>query len=295
MLPGGAFAYLINNPNVPPNMRDVLIKQFGLDKPIIEQYFIFIKEFFTTGNLGISFSRLQPVSQVILEALPWTLTLVTTSVVISAIIGILLGLLVAYKRASKMDVFFVSVAMFLRSMPGFWLGMVLLIVIGFYMHLAPLFGAYTYGVTYATPFEYIADVLYHLWLPLVSLILLTTPTYLVITRNAVLDVMSEDYIMAAYARGLPERNILLKHAFKPSCAAILTLLAMDLGVSLGGAMLIERVFSIPGIGRLTYDAIYMQDYPLLLGVVVYTSAVTLTLVTLVEILQSVLDPRVRLE
>ena len=295
LLPGGAFAYLIANPNVPPDMRLVLIKQFGLDKPIWEQYIIFLKEFFTTGNLGISFSRLKPVSQVIFEALPWTVVLVTTSTVVAAILGILLGLYAAYRRGGFFDSSVLVLSMLVRSMPGFWLGMVLLIVFGYYLGWAPLYGIRTYGVEYKSVFDYVADVLYHIWLPMITLIVLSLPGYVVLMRNNVVSMLGEDFIVTARAVGASDRRVLLKWVLKPASPPILMALAMDLGFSIGGAMLIERVFSIPGVGTLAYDAVYMQDYPLLLGIVVYTSALTLALVTIVEIIHAFIDPRVRLE
>jgi len=295
LLPGGAFAYLVENPNIPPDLRQVLIKQFGLDKPLLDQYLAFLKQFFTTGNIGISFSRLQPVSTVIFQALPWTITLVTTSIIISALIGMLLGLYSAYRRGGYFDTISVAISMIIRSMPGFWLGMVLLIIFGYYLGWAPLFGVYTYGYQYSNILDYIGDVLYHLRLPMITLIILSIPEYLILTRNSVINILGEDFIMVAQAKGLTDREILIKHVFRPASLPILTALTIDVGFSISGAMLIERVFSIPGVGRLAYDAVYMQDYPLLLGVVIYTSALTLILVTIIEIMYSFIDPRVRLE
>ncbi|MGC9012488.1 ABC transporter permease [Thermogladius sp.] len=295
LLPGGAFAYLVANPSVPPDMRNVLIHEFGLDKPIWEQYAIFLRQFFTTGNLGISFSRLEPVSQVIMEALPWTVSLVTVSLLVSAAIGMLSGMYAAYKRGGRFDTASMSVFMFIRSMPGFWLGMVLLIVFGFYLGWAPLYGAYTYGATYTSPWERVADILYHMWLPMLTLIVLTIPGYHILMRNSVVNILGEDYIVVATAKGLSDRQLLLRHAFRPASLPVVTSLAIDVGFSISGVMLIENVFSIPGVGRLAYQAVYQQDYPLLLGIVVYTSALTLFLVTVVEVMYSFIDPRVRLE
>ncbi|MCD6323617.1 MAG: ABC transporter permease [Desulfurococcales archaeon] len=295
LLPGGAFAYLVENPNVPAELRESLIKEFGLDKPLWDQYVDFLRQFFTTGNLGLSFSRLQPVSKVIMEALPWTIALVTTSVVLAALIGVTLGAIAAYRRGSKFDSSMVSFVMFVRSMPSFWLGLVLLIVFGYYLGWAPLYGAYTYGATYSSTLEFIQDVLAHLWLPIFTLTLLMTTGYFMIMRNNMINVIGEDFIYVAKAKGLPNRVIVFKHALRPASLPVITALALDLGWSISGALLIEIVFSLPGVGKLLYDAVYMTDYPLLLGIVVYTSALTLTLVTLVEIMYAYIDPRVRLK
>ncbi|WP_440059340.1 ABC transporter permease [Thermogladius sp. 4427co] len=295
LLPGGAFAYLIANPSVPPDLRQVYIKEFGLDKPIWEQYVIFLRQFFTTGNIGLSFSRLEPVSKVIMDALPWTISLVTTSLIVSAVVGILTGMFAAYRRGGGFDTASMGIFMFIRSMPGFWLGMVLLIIFGYYLGWAPLFGAYTYGVVYSSPILKFLDILKHMWLPMLTLIILTIPGYHVLMRNSIIGLMGEDFVTVARAKGFSDRDLLIKHVFRPASLPILTSLAIDIGFSVSGVMLIENVFSIPGVGRLAYQAVYQQDYPLLLGIVIYTSALTLILVTIVEVMYSLIDPRVKLE
>lgn len=294
LMPGGAFAYLLENPNISPEFREALMRQFGLDRPILEQYVFFLREFFLSGNLGISFYYRKPVMSVILEALPWTILLVTCSTIVSAILGVLIGLTAAARRAGVLDRTLFSVSMFFRSMPAFWLALVLLIFFGYYLGLFPLYGAYTYGRTYGSFFEYFADVAHHFTLPFVTLTLLSTSAYLVLSRNLAVDTLTEDFIVAARAKGLPERAVLYKHALRPVLTPLITMTAIDLGYSIGGALMIETVFSLPGVGKLMYDAILMTDYPVLLGVVVMTSAVTLLLVTLVEILAALIDPRVRL-
>jgi len=292
LLPGGAFAYLADNPNISPELREALIKQFKLDQSLWEQYKAFIKEFFLHGELGISFSRLEPVSKVIKEALPWTVTLVTTATIVSAFLGILLGAIAAYRRRSTFDSMLVTLVMFIRSMPGFWLGTVLLIIFGYYFGVAPLYGAYSYGVEHASRIGFLKDVMHHLWLPFVTLVIVRFAGFVMLMRNSMIDILGEDFILAAKAKGMPDRTILFKHAMRPASLPVVTALALDLGWSISGAMLIEVVFSLPGVGKLLYDAVYMTDYPLLLGIVVYTSLLTLTLVTIVEFMYPIIDPRV---
>jgi len=294
LMPGGAFAYLVENPNISPEFRQALIRQFGLDKPLLEQYVLFLREFFIHGNLGISFYYRKPVMSVIMDSLPWTVLLVTGSSIVSALIGIAIGLVAASKRATTLDRTLFNVSMFFRSMPAFWLALVLLIVFGYQLGLFPLYGAYTYGKTYSSFLEYAADVAYHLSLPFLTLTLLTTSAYLVLSRNLAVDVLTEDFIVTARAKGVPERMILYKHALRPILTPLLTMIAIDLGYSLGGALMTEAVFSLPGVGKLMYDAVLMTDYPMLLGIVIMTSAVTLILVTAVESLAALIDPRVRL-
>lgn len=294
LMPGGAFAYLIENPNISPEFRQALIKQFGLDRPLLEQYILFLREFFINGNLGISFYYRKPVMSVIMEALPWTILLVTGSAIVSALLGILVGLTAASKRATPLDRALFNASMFFRSMPAFWLALVLLIVFGYQLGFFPLYGAYTYGRTYSSFLEYAIDVAHHLFLPFLTLTILDTSVYLVLSRNLAIDVLTEDFIVTARAKGIPERMVLYRHALRPILTPLLTMIAIDLGYSLGGALMIEVVFSLPGVGKLMYDAVLMTDYPTLLGIVVMTSAVTLILVTIVEVLAAVVDPRVRL-
>jgi peptide/nickel transport system permease protein len=133
-----------------------------------------------------------------------------------------------------------------------------------------------------------------MWLPILTLVLLVLPFPAIYTRNAVVDVMEEDFVKTAKAKGLPETTVMLKHALRPASLPVVTLFALELGTSVGGALLIEIVFSLPGMGKLFYDSIYTSDYPLLLGIVIFVSAVTLALITIVEILYAVIDPRVRM-
>jgi peptide/nickel transport system permease protein len=293
-MPGGAFAYLLENPNVTPEMREALIKAYGLDQPLYLQYYIFLKKLFFEGDIGVSYTYKRPVLDVILEALPWTLILVTTSIILSFTIGVPLGVWLAFNRDTRAGVSISGLLFIIRSIPGFWLGLLMLIVFGYRMGIAPLYGAYTYGITYNNVYEWIADVIAHMWLPILTLVLLVLPFPAIYTRNAVVDVMEEDFVKTAKAKGLPETTVMLKHALRPASLPVVTLFALELGTSVGGALLIEIVFSLPGMGKLFYDSIYTSDYPLLLGIVIFVSAVTLALITIVEILYAVIDPRVRM-
>jgi peptide/nickel transport system permease protein len=294
LMPGGAFAYLLENPNVTPEMREALIKAYGLDQPLYIQYYIFLKKLFFEGDIGVSYTYKRPVLDVILEALPWTLILVTTSIILSFTIGVPLGVWLAFNRDTRAGVSISGLLFIIRSIPGFWLGLLMLIVFGYRMGIAPLYGAYTYGITYNNVYEWIADVIAHMWLPILTLVLLVLPFPAIYTRNAVVDVMEEDFVKTAKAKGLPETTVMLKHALRPASLPVVTLFALELGTSVGGALLIEIVFSLPGMGKLFYDSIYTSDYPLLLGIVIFVSAVTLALITIVEILYAVIDPRVRM-
>lgn len=294
LLPGGAFAYLIENPNIPAETRERLIHIFGLDRPLSEQYVKFLKELFLKGNLGISFRYLTPVNEVIMNALPWTLLLVGSSTILSSGLGILFGAIAAFYREKKTDSIIVNILMVVRSIPSFWLGMVLLLILGFQWGRFPLYGAYTYGVE-ETFWVWIFDVLHHLALPLLSLTIIQLASYTMIMRAPTIDILGEDFIVTARAKGLPRKKVLFKHAVRPAMLPVVTILAISIGSMVGGALITETVFSYPGTGKLLYEAINMTDYPLMLGIFFYITILTLVMMFFTEILYAYLDPRIRSE
>lgn len=294
LLPGGAFAYLIENPNIPVETRERLIQIFGLDRPLSEQYVKFLKELFLKGNLGISFRYLTPVNEVIMNALPWTLLLVGSSTILSSVLGILFGAIAAFYREKKTDSIIVNILMAIRSIPSFWLGMVLLLILGFQFDLFPLYGAYTYGVE-ETFWVWIFDVLHHLTLPLLSLTIIQLASYTMIMRAPTIDILGEDFIVTARAKGLPRKSVLFKHAVRPAMLPVVTIIAISIGSIIGGALITETVFSYPGTGKLLYEAINMTDYPLMLGIFFYITILTLVMMFVTEIIYAYLDPRIRSE
>ena len=294
LLPGGAFAYLIENPNIPMETRERLIHIFGLDRPLTEQYFKFLRELFLKGNLGISFRYLSPVTEVIMGALPWTLLLVGSSTILASTLGIIFGAVAAFYREKITDSIIVNILMAIRSIPSFWLGMVLLLILGFRMDLFPLYGAYTYGVE-RDFWEHTQDIIHHLALPMLSLTIIQLAGYTMIMRAPTIEVLGEDYIVTARAKGLPKRRILFKHAVRPAMLPVVTVLAINIGYIIGGALITETVFSYPGTGKLLIEAINMTDYPLMLGIFFFVTVITLVMMFIAEILYAYLDPRIRSE
>jgi len=294
LLPGGAFAYLIENPNIPAETREMLIHIFGLDRPLIEQYISFLRELFLHGNLGISFRYLTPVTEVIMGALPWTLLLVGTSTILSSTIGIIFGAIAAFYKDTMADSIIVNILMAIRSIPSFWLGMVLLLILGYHMDLFPLYGAYTYGVEVGY-WDHIADIIHHLTLPMLSLTIIQLAGYTMIMRAPTIDALGEDYIVTARAKGIPNIKILFKHAVRPAMLPVVTVLAINIGYIVGGALITETIFSYPGTGKLLIEAINMTDYPLMLGIFLFVTVLTLVMMFIAELLYAYLDPRIRSE
>jgi peptide/nickel transport system permease protein len=294
LAPGTPIDYLVENPRVPPEVRIELIKKFGLDKPIFpDQYINFLYNFFVRLDLGYSFTYQEPVLKVVSERLVWTLILMGSAIVISIPVGILIGLLLAWRRGSSTGYVLTSLILLTRSFPVFWIGMVLLLIFSFYLKIAPSGGALTPGAVYTNIFSYLEDVLRHLALPLITISSVFIPRYVILMRNASLNVLGEDFVWVAKAVGLSSRHILISYVGKNAILPIMTLISIDIGFIAGGAVVTETVFSYPGVGRLIYEAVLNRDYPLILGAFTIIVGVTLIALTIAELLYAIIDPRVR--
>ncbi|HIE23143.1 MAG TPA: ABC transporter permease [Candidatus Korarchaeota archaeon] len=290
---GDPFAELIEqDPRIPKSAVERLRAKWGLDKPLIWQYFDFIKSMFQ-GEFGYSVNYLQPVFDVIKQKLPWTLFLLTTSIILSTIGAVLLGAYTAWKRGSRFDLIATNIALFIRSTPHFWLGMVLMLVFAFYFPIFPLFGALTPGVKHESTFAFLKDLFWHASLPLTTLVLRQIGMYMLYMRSATLEVLGEDFIVTAKAKGLAERKVLFRHAVRNSLLPMVTVTALRFGFMVNGAILTETVFSYPGTGRLIYEAIINSDYFLLQGAFFITSVCVLIANLIADLLYAYLDPRVR--
>jgi len=290
---GDPFAEIIEqDPRVPPEAVERLRKRWGLDKPLHLQYLDFMKAMLC-GDFGYSVAYYAPVFDVIMQKLPWTLFLLSTSIVLSTVGAVLLGAYTAWRRGSRFDLTATNSALFVRAIPHFWLGMVLLLVFGFYLPIFPLYGATTPGVDYPNTIEFLRDVLKHAALPLTCLVLRQIGMYMLYMRSATLEVLGEDFIVTAKAKGLSDREILFKHAVRNSLLPMVTITALRFGFMVNGAILTETVFSYPGTGRLIYEAIMNSDYFLLQGAFFITAVCVLVANLIADLLYAHLDPRVR--
>jgi peptide/nickel transport system permease protein len=274
--------------------RDKLIMEvrmkFGLDRPIQEQLIAYIVNVLK-GDLGYSFFKGKPVTMLIMQTVPATLLLILTSELLAILIGTLLGAYSASKMGSKIDVGLFFASSVLYSMPIFWLGLMLILAFSFNLSLFPTSGMVT--VTGAgTGMAYLLDVLWHLFLPALALCLTILPVFLRITRASVMEIMREDFIVTARAVGLKERTIFFRHALRNALIPVVTTAALFLGFVLSGTVLIETVFGWPGMGRLMFDALTQRDYPLLLGIFVFTSICVVYVTLITDIIYAYLDPRV---
>ena len=292
VMPGDPTAILILNPHISPETRLLLRKQLGIDQPLYIQFFYFIKNFFM-GEFGYSFHNGRPVVELIFGyRLFNTLVLVGTSVVLAIIIGVIMGAIAALRRGSKVDLGMLTASLAFYSMPVFWLAMILLMLFSVYMRIFPLGGTISAKV-HESILDYIADYLNHMVLPLIALTLIQIGYNFLIVRNTLIDILTEDYIVAVRAKGLPERTVLFKHALRNAMLPLTTIVALQLASIFTGAVLTETVFSWEGLGRLLYEAVDERDYPVLQGLFALIVVAFLVANYVADIVYAFLDPRVR--
>lgn len=252
--------------------------KIGTNQPLTTQYMLWLWDIvrFDFGNSMISG---RPVSQLILERFPLTLTLAVLGILLSIVIAIPLGVISAVRRWSFWDylgMFFSQVGM---AIPSFWLGILLLLLLSIKYRVFPLFGSGT---------------IMHLILPSISLGIARAAILLRLTRASMVEELSKEYVVTARAKGLTERMVNYKHALKNALLPVITIAGIQLGYMLGGAIIIEQVFSLPGLGRLFLFAVYQRDFPLIQGGVVFVAFIFSFINFAVDILYSVLNPKIRI-
>jgi peptide/nickel transport system permease protein len=294
IMPGDPTRTVVGDFRVTPEIRQLLVHQFGLDQPLWMQFILYIQNLLM-GNLGVSFQyRGTPVTSIIFgRRLFNTFILMSSSIGVALIIGIIIGTIAAWKRESKFDISTVVFSLVTYSMPVFWLGMLIILVFGYYLGAIPIAGTQTVGITYSNVFEYAADYLHHMTGPFVTLTLSFIGYYFLIMRDSILDVFTEDYMLTAKAKGLSDRKILFRHAMRNATLPMVSLIAVEVTYLFGGATMTETVFSWYGIGRLIYEAVVMADFPVLQGIFVVMSVVVITANFCADIIYALLDPRIR--
>ncbi len=293
VMPGDPVAMMVS-PSITVEVRKILLRKFGLDKPLHIQFVRYIQQLLQ-GNLGMSFTYQRPVVDLIAERLPNTILLLLSSYVITVILSIVLGLVAAWRRGGKIDVSLIIFSQWMHSMPIFWLGGLLLLFFSVRLNLFPVIGISTPWLEHENVLSYIADVAYHLSLPMMTLGVGNIGGMFLITRNSLLDVFSEDYITTARSIGLSDRTILFRNVLRNAMLPLVTVILMRLGFIIGGAVTTETVFSWPGVGLLIYRAVMQEDYPLLQGAFLIITISAILANYMAEIVYGYLDPRVRYE
>jgi len=298
LMPGDPLSFLTGAPGMDmpivldEEMRAELLAYYGLDKPLLQQFADYMLNLLH-GDLGWSIYYNAPVSGILIGRLKWTLLLVGTSTALYMVLGILLGAISAWKRGGKRDVGLLVSLLSIGSFPPFFLGMLFIILFGVKLNLFPVFGAQTPFMGYSSPFEEAIDILYHLFLPATTLVISHIGGVYLLMRNSMLNVIGEDYILTARAKGLAEWYIMHKHAMKNALLPITTMIALRTGFMIGGTILVETVFAYPGVGRLLFDAVTYRDYPLLQGAFLIITLVIITANFAADMVYVRLDPRLR--
>ena len=269
-----------------------LTQEFGLNQPIQVQFLKYLEGLFQL-NFGDSYEYQQPVYNVVMSRLPWTVFLIGTATVITAIIGLVIGLVSAYHHGKKLDLSNITVSMVLWTVPYFWIAMIMLWFFGVDLGWFPMTNNLSFNAATEGAFQYFLDVISHAALPIISIVITTYAQYMLIMRSTTLDVIREDFVTVARAKGLTTNRILFRHVAKNAILPMITMIALNLGYVVSGAILVEIVFTYPGVGLLIFQAVETHDYPLIQGTFFILALAVISVNFLADILLAVVDPRIR--
>lgn len=296
MMPGDPVKSLISRykGQMSPDAIASLYVLFGLDRKqgIWTQYISYWAHLFH-GDLGLSFTYFpSPVSQVIAQTLPWTLVLVGTATVISFLLGSGIGVALGWRRGTAGDMF-IPVATFFSSVPYFWIGLLAILLFAVTWKLFPPAGGYTAGLTPGFTWPFIVSVVEHAALPIFTIVISSISGWIIGMRNMMVTVSSEDYVTVAHAKGLRESRVMNAYAARNAVLPQISGFALSLGFIVGGTLVMEMVFSYPGVGYTLYLAVQAKDYPLMQGIFLIITLSVLVANILADLLYAVLDPRTR--
>lgn len=313
ILPGDPARAGIRDPRLTAEAQQAIRVRFGLDKPVINcfasinppkpadclvnpletQFFIYVGNLFR-GEFGISYHSNQPVAQVLAERTWNTLLLIGVAQLLAIILGVALGVIAAWKLGTPVDYSALIFSLVAWSLPTFWLGIILLFWGSTNLGL-PIGGMVTPGMNYATLWAQIIDVGRHMFLPTLTYTIVFLGEYMLIMRSSLIDVLSEDYVLTAKAKGLNSYQILKAHALRNAMLPMVTIIALNLGFTVAGAVQIETVFSWPGLGGAIYEAVGQRDYPMLQGAFLLLAVSVIVANLVADLLYTYMDPRVQLE
>ncbi|MHC2995571.1 MAG: ABC transporter permease [Candidatus Atribacteria bacterium] len=297
-------AITIAGEHASPQIINAIREKYGLDKPLSTQYWIWLKQVLR-GDLGRSIVSNEFVVKEILERFPNTVELTIFSMIFAVVIGSIAGIISASRQYSVFDYSFMGVALFGVSMPVFWLGIMLMMIFGVYLRWLPISGRismmiyfqritgfYILDTLLTGNFEAFISSLRHLVLPSVALATIPMATIARVTRSSMLEVLRQDFIRTERAKGLSERMVIYKHAVKNAMIPVITVIGLNFGLLLAGAILTETVFSWPGIGRYVVNAVNMRDYPVVQGCVLFFASMFVLVNLITDIIYVYIDPRI---
>jgi peptide/nickel transport system permease protein len=284
---------LVENDRMTREQRENLRRLYGLDRPLGEQYLIWLESVALRGDWGVSFSQQRPVTTAIADALPATLILSFAALVIDYGAGLLLGVAAARRRGTATDHGIRFASLLLYSLPPFWLGLMAILLFAYVWPVLPAGSMHSIDADLMSPAGRLLDLLRHLLLPALVLGLSNTGMTTRFVRGSLLDVMGQDYLRTARAKGLSERRVIWVHGLRNAINPVIQLFALSLPALLSGSLITEVVFAWPGIGRLIFQAVLSRDYPLILGVTAFTAMLVIFGNFLADVLHAAADPRVR--
>ncbi|MFH0133585.1 ABC transporter permease [Variovorax sp. VaC1] len=275
-----------------PELMAQLRTQYGLDKPLPVQLFVYLGKV-ASGDLGYSYFFNLPVTQMIAERVPATLLLVLSAVLLAFLVGTALGVLSSRKPNGWLSQFINVLSLVGFAAPVFWLGIMLVILLASVFPILPVAGMRAIDSTGTGGFADMLDVAYHLVLPTLTLSLVYLAQYSRLARSSMLDVLGSDFIRTARAKGLADRVVLYKHALRNALLPVVTVLGLQFGNVLAGAILVETVFNWPGLGRLAFESVLRRDYPTILGVLLFSSIAVVVMNQLTDLCYRFIDPRIK--
>jgi len=276
--------------SISPELYNKVRAEMGLDRPIYEQLLAYLQKVIQ-GDLGFSYFYNQPVANLIAERLLATLLLMFTAMSISSVIGILLGVVSSQKPYSKTDNFFTTLSLVGYSLPLFWTGQIFILVFAIGLGLLPAQGFVSLRTT-LFGFDYVIDVLSHLVLPASTYALYSLALMTRLTRASMLETLRKDFILTARSKGLADRTVIFRHGLRNALLPVVTIMGINFGFMLAGSVLVETVFSWPGLGRLLYDAITGRDYTTVMGMLIIISTMVIISNLIVDIAYAYIDPRI---
>jgi peptide/nickel transport system permease protein len=293
LAPGDPLDYLFGQEvnTLTEAQKQQVLRELRLDRPVMEQYVGYFTGILR-GDLGRSVRYRMPVTDVLADRIRWTLALIIPALIIKAIIGTVLGALAAWRRGTTRDLGLLTTMLALDSMPAFWTGMILISVFAVQLGWLPSFGAMPLD-TGGDPVTLAFEIGRRLILPVTTITLATVGSVFLLARASMLTTLGEDYVMMAQAKGLPERTVILRHALRNALLPVYTSLTLSLGVLASGAVVVETVFSYPGLGRVVYEGVLARDYPLLQGAFLFVTLGVVAANLLADLTYPLLDPRVR--
>jgi peptide/nickel transport system permease protein len=292
--PGDPVDLLLGDRPVPPEVRERIAEAYGFDKPALQRYGHWLVALLLHGELGWSHSRGRPVAQALADALPATLLLAGAALVLHLIVGVLLGVVSAAKRDRWPDRALTVTSLALYAMPTFWLGLMAVLALAHWLPILPASSLHSVGYEQWPLARRIVDLLWHLALPAGVLGIASAAALTRFVRAGLLEALGQEFVKAARARGLGGTRILFGHALRNALIPVINLAGLSLPILISGSLVIEVVFAWPGMGRLTYDAIRAQDFPVVLATTLLASLLVVVGSLLADLGIAAADPRVRL-